>query len=216
MTEDKKSDFAIIPADVRYDENLTPNAKLLYGEITALCNEKGYCWASNAYFAKLYKVSNTSVSLWIKQLKDNGYIEIEQHYKPGTKEILNRYLSILKGGIQEILNTPPQEILKENNTYINNTINNTKKEKPTIPPSYSDVAEYIRQNSFPILAAEFIDCYEMRGWMVGNHKMKDWKAAVRTYVRNEIKWNKNKQQNKPVKKSLTELSKENERMCDEV
>lgn len=212
MTNDKKSYFAVIPADVRYDEKLTPNAKLLYGEITALCNEKGYCWASNSYFAKLYKVSNTSISLWIKQLKDNGYIEIKQIYKEGTKEILNRYLSIIKGGMQEILNTPPQEKLKENNTYINNTINNTKKEKQTIPPNYSDVSEYIMQHSFPITADEFIDCYEMRGWMVGNHRMKNWKAAVRTYVRNEAKWNKNKPQNTPIKKSLSELAKENEEL----
>jgi hypothetical protein len=140
MTEEKKSYYAIIPSNVRYDENLTPNAKLLYGEITALCNERGYCWASNSYFAKLYKVSNTSISLWIKQLKDNGYIEVQQNYKEGTKEILNRYLSILKGGTKEILNTPPQENLKDNNTLINNTINNTSnKEKPAKQKAdYSD------------------------------------------------------------------------------
>ena len=63
--EDFKSYYAIIPANVRYDKDLPANAKLLYGEITALCNEKGICWATNDYFAKLYDVSKTSISKWI-------------------------------------------------------------------------------------------------------------------------------------------------------
>lgn len=186
MTEDKKSYFAIIPADVRYDENLTPNAKLLYGEITALCNEKGYCWASNAYFAKLYKVSNTSVSLWIKQLKDNGYIEIEQHYKPGTKEILNRYLSILKGGIQEILNTPPQENLKENNTYINNTINKGKG-KRILPANLQEVKDYVEAKNLNVNPALFYNYFTEGNWIDSKgNPVKNWKQKILTWNNNQL------------------------------
>jgi hypothetical protein len=117
--------YAIIPANVRYCKEIPANAKLLYGEITALCNQKGYCWASNDYFAKLYGVSKQSISTWISKLEKNKFISIQMIYKEGTKEILNRYIKILVYPIQENLNTPIQENLKDNITSINNTTNNT-------------------------------------------------------------------------------------------
>lgn len=77
MSENQKSYYAIIPANVRYDKELTANAKLLYGEITALCNEKGYCWATNGYFADRLECSQTSISRLIKQLANRGYVSIK-------------------------------------------------------------------------------------------------------------------------------------------
>ena len=123
--EQPKSYYAIIPANVRYDPNLKDKAKLLYGEITALTNEKGYCWATNKYFADLYGVSTVTISTLIKNLIENGYIFSEIVYKEGSKEILNRYLKIVKNPIKENLNTPSKENFKENNTSSNNTFNNT-------------------------------------------------------------------------------------------
>lgn len=125
--------YAIIPANVRYDKDLTPNAKLLYGEITALCNSKGYCWANNEYFANLYDVSKTSISKWISSLIEKKYVESKLLYKEGTKEILNRYLTLVVNPIEEKLNTPMQvslnspieEKLKDNTTISNITIINT-------------------------------------------------------------------------------------------
>ena len=122
--ENKPNYYGIIPSNVRYDKRLTPNAKLLYAEITALCNDKGYCWASNKYFADLYEVSTTSISKWISQLCEFKYITSEIIYKEGTKEILNRYLRLVTYPIEEKLNTPIEEKLKDNNTINNNTINN--------------------------------------------------------------------------------------------
>lgn len=113
--------YSIIPASVRYDKNLKANEKLLYSEITALCNKEGVCWATNNYFANLYNVSTTSISVWIKNLIDCGYISRELIYKNGSKEILKRCLRILEGGVKENLKGGIKENLKENNTSMNTT-----------------------------------------------------------------------------------------------
>lgn len=127
--EDKKNYYAIIPANVRYDEGLTPNAKLLYGEITALCNEKGYCWAGDKYFAALYKVSRISIQKWLKSLEDRNYIKREVVYKLGSKEIDARYITIVNNPSKEMLTTPSKQKLTDNNTSFNNTNNNVQRSK---------------------------------------------------------------------------------------
>lgn len=122
---ESKNYYAIIPANVRYDKRLPANAKLLYGEITALCNEKGFCWAGDKYFADLYGVSKVSIQKWLKALQENGYITKELIYKEGSKEILHRYIRLVVYPTQEKLSNPTQEKFRDNNTSINNTINNT-------------------------------------------------------------------------------------------
>jgi len=129
MIKLEPSYYAIIPANIRYDERLTPNAKLLYGEITSLCNKEGFCWANNRYFSELYKVRIETVSIWINSLIKCGHIDHKIIYKRGTMEILNRYLEIKGKGIVKNLNTPIEKILKDNNTSINTKINNSLNKK---------------------------------------------------------------------------------------
>lgn len=76
----KPNYIGIIPAEVRYDESLTSNLKLLYAEITSLTQVEGYCWANNAYFAKLFGVSEKTIKRWLKTLEENQYIERELQY----------------------------------------------------------------------------------------------------------------------------------------
>ena len=197
MEEQQRAYYAVIPATVRYDKTLPANAKLLYGEITALCNESGYCFASNQYFADLYGVSKQSVSSWISTLIAKGYLTSEIQYKEGSKEILNRYLRLFEYPIQENLNTPIQKNPKDNNknninNYINNSLNNPLEEKKketkkkeknrsAVPPSLEEVSAYCTERNNGISPQAFIDFYAARDWRVGKVKMVDWKAAVRTW-----------------------------------
>lgn len=128
--EEKPNYYAIIPANVRYDNELTANSKLLYGEITSLCNNEGICWAGNEYFAKLYNVSKETISRWVSQLNKKKYINVKMFYKKDSKEIDKRIITINQLiPIDENVNTYPQnnqggidKNIKENNTSINNNI----------------------------------------------------------------------------------------------
>ena len=68
--------YCVIPAHVRYNANLTNLAKLLYGEISALSNALGYCYATNSYFARLYGVSTRTITSAIAQLEQVGAIHV--------------------------------------------------------------------------------------------------------------------------------------------
>lgn len=69
--------FAVLPARVRYDAELRPNAKLLYAEITALTNARGYCWISNERLGEWFGLSPKTVGSLIGQLAGRGYLFVE-------------------------------------------------------------------------------------------------------------------------------------------
>ena len=122
MNEEIKSNYyAIIPAVVRYDNELTDKAKLLYGEITCLCSKEGYCFATNNYFAKLYRCTTRAIQNTISKLQERGYIRvvIENNFERKIyltdalgyeKNFVGGYEKIFMGGYEK--------------NFTNNNINN--------------------------------------------------------------------------------------------
>lgn len=150
--EEKPNYYSVIPANVRYDQDLQPNAKLLYGEITSLCNCKGYCYASNNYFAKLYNVDKTTISRWISNLVKKKYIFIKILKKENTSAIDKRMICLEDLPIDEIVNTYTQknqylidENAKENN--INNNSSNSNNNSEYEIELFSQI--------FPVIENEF-------------------------------------------------------------
>ena len=57
----------------------------------------------------------------------------------------------------------------------------TKKSRAFSPPSLNEVKSYCEERKNNVDAENFINFYESKGWFVGKNKMKDWRAAVRTW-----------------------------------
>ena len=196
--------YSILTASVRYDKDLTPNAKLLYSEITALSNKTGACWASNGYFAELYNVSKITISRWVNQLAKKGFINVTMQYIPNTKQVDKRIISLTPinkndntykqnslEGVNKIVKEGIIKIVKDNTTSINTTRTN----RDGKPSSLSIVEDYFRLKNFDLSEAiNFFEYYESNGWKVGRNAMKKWKLAANRWIRNA----------KPKKKGLSE------------
>ena len=124
MVEEKPNYYAVIPAEVRYDEKLKFSEKVLYGEITALTNYSGECYASNNYFARLYNTTPQAISKWINNLKEQEYIDINYEYKGKmiekrviklTRKSIQGYQHILIGYQHTIKENKEEEDIKEIN-----------------------------------------------------------------------------------------------------
>lgn len=86
----------------------------------------------------------------------------------------------------------PQKDTNNNENNENNE-NNDISNKPIgfVPPSINEVKEYCDERGKGVNPERFIDFYESKGWMIGKNKMKNWKAAVRTWECKNDSVNKN-------------------------
>jgi hypothetical protein len=166
--ESRPSYYSILPANVRYDENLTSLEKLLYSEITSLCDKTGSCWARNEYFANLFSKNVSTISRNIKKLEKKKYIFIV--YKKKGNQIVERGISIINNpqkceftNDKNVIGTSDKNVIgyNDNNIYIKETniINNISKEKTEPKLKFSELQNvYLTKTEFEKLKDRFGDC----------------------------------------------------------
>jgi hypothetical protein len=81
-----------ISKTVLYDTRLSYGAKLLYGEIASLAIKEGFCFASNSYFARRYNAGPSSITRWIHELSQAGYVRTEYKNKGGNNKERKIYI----------------------------------------------------------------------------------------------------------------------------
>ena len=122
---------------------------------------------------------------------DSGFSEYEKKCEQNKRNIKKRWGksdTTVYSGIQSYKNdttvydgknrirNAPRE---ENNI---NNIYGGKNAQRFIPPTVGEVKKYCEERNNSIDANTFVDFYASKGWYVGKNKMKDWKAAVRTWA----------------------------------
>lgn len=143
---EKPSYWAVLPAAVRYDEQLRPNAKLLYAEITALTNVKGFCWISNVRLAEYFGISPKTVGALIQQLAERGYIRVEL-LRDEKQAITGRRLWVARpdGPCPPLLKNEDTPLKNEDTPLLKNEEKISTREKtkpPTAPQGAASVPNW--------------------------------------------------------------------------
>ena len=130
-----------------------------------------------------YKKTNYIDDLKQLSIKENGaytFVEtgcIQNGNRSETKCIQNGNTDI---GLDIDLDLDLDKDLKETTT----DVVVKKKQKKFVKPTQQEIAEYVKSLGKSLDVARFYDYYEAKGWLVGKSPMKDWKATVRNWLRN--------------------------------
>jgi len=135
----KPAFWAVLPAAVRYDEELPPNAKLLYAEISSLTDRRGYCYASNEYFTRVFSLSERTIQNLLNALKRGGYVRISDGSGGSGRRKIFAGLNPLLDNPAENCGVTPQKFAP--NPAENCTQTNLSTKKETNPPKAPQGAE---------------------------------------------------------------------------
>ena len=161
--------------------------------------------------AKSFIITFESGVVVIKHWKIHNYIQSDR-YKPTVyaeeKSLLdvkkNKAYTLNDECIQNVYITDTQDRLGKDRLGKDRLGKDSiegetpkSKAKRFTPPTLEEVTAYCIERNNSVDAQHFIDYYTSNGWLVGKNKMKDWKAAVRTWERNGF----NSGSTKPLKQT---------------
>lgn len=116
---------------------------------------------------------------------DNFVKNISDVYKNRRVEIPTKPNFYSKKPQQSDISTDENPQTKLNETKLNETKKDNIGTKKFTPPTLEEVAAYCQERNNGVDPEKWTNHYAAKGWMIGKNKMKDWKAAVRTWERSE-------------------------------
>ena len=172
--------------DLLMTANHDENKVVLGNEIILV--ERGCLITSEVKLAKRWGWSRCKVRTFLELLVNDGMIDKKSDSKKTYLKILNYNVwqdsKTTKKHQKDSVHTAFRQHLDTNKNDKNDK--NEKNDKNNknnifIPPALEEVTAYCRERNNNVDAQRWYDFYSAKGWMIGKNKMKDWKAAVRTW-----------------------------------
>lgn len=185
----KNDNYIVVQGWMVNELHLKGNELLVYAIIYGFSQDgEGRFTGSLQYLADWTNATKQGVMKNLKSLCEKKYICKEEKIINGVK-FVKYYATELTwvsnkvdrgieqsstGGIKQSLPNNKDKDKKEHN-----------KRNIFVPPTIQEVADYCSERNNNVNPEKFVSYYESNGWMVGRNKMKDWKAAVRTWEQNQ-------------------------------
>lgn len=175
-------------------------AAVILGELCQRqCQHGPWFFATNEKLEDSTGLSSHLIRKAVSALKEAGIVDVKakgiprkNHYIVSEDALMAFFSSLeanaVKSQSSTTLTTSDESREPHINNDTSNDINNEReggKRKRFTPPTLEEVAGYCEERGNGIDPERFIDYYESNGWMVGKNRMKDWKAAVRTWERRD-------------------------------
>lgn len=190
--QEKLKDFTIIRNSIFKDYRLSAKAKGVACQLLSLPPAWDY---SVRGLVTLFNDGEASIRSALSELEDAGYLRREQSREEGkfgkSVYIITDMLKSEKPCVENPLAEIPMagNHAQYNTKELNTKESNTKRYR-FIPPTVEEVEDYINEKGYRIDAHKFVDYYTANGWRVGKSPMKDWRAAVRNWSRNNYQSDK--------------------------
>ena len=147
------SAYVVIPAKIFFDKDLPAGTKMLYGLISNMCNQRGYCWVKNDTLIRyLGGESDRNVRRNLAALRDRGYIRIEDNIGGAAvrKIFLADALPVYPDKNVRVLGQKCPGTRTKMSGCLNNDMNNKKNNTPQTPQGVSpelleDFPEQLRE-----------------------------------------------------------------------
>lgn len=118
---------------------------------------------------------------------DHQNVRAKRSKYPAPDEAVNTSASICNQMYADVPDIRIQsESVSESNADVADMNAGSARPRKFVPPSVDEVREYCQTRRNSVDPQRFVDYYTSNGWLVGKNKMKDWKAAVRTWEQRDF------------------------------